>query len=167
MFFGVLIWWKLCVWYTSADEALDDEEKNESLEQGDKYEALEEDEDDDDDEEEVEEYDYPAVVSTEEVRRCNRNNGRGWFCSELAEPGYATCLPHIRGRHDNYQRNQFRKLQGSTSWSEATFEHKVEDAATSAVGDQEEAAGPSSPDTLPHDNWSKAGDPAGLDDEAT
>ena len=61
-----------------------------------KDEALDQEEDDDDglEAEEVEEYDYPAVLITEEVRRCNPNNGRGWICQKMAEPRFAMCLQH-------------------------------------------------------------------------
>jgi hypothetical protein len=105
------------------------------------------------------------VVGKEEVRRCNRNNGRGWVCDELAEPGFTTCLRHIMSRRKAYQRFQSNKLQVRTSGSEAIVEHKIEDAAMTAVGDQEEAASPSSSGTIACAKRRKAGDRTVPDDE--
>jgi hypothetical protein len=151
----------LCLIY-SADEALGEEEKKEAQEH-------ERDNDDDDDdeveEEDVKEYGCTAMVITEEVRRCNRNNGRKWTCADLAEPGYKTCSRHIKSRREAYQRFLSNKVRGSTSGSEAIVEPNIEDAPTSAVGDQEEAASPSSPRTLAHAKRRKAGDSTMPDDE--
>ncbi|KAM0845950.1 hypothetical protein ACQ4PT_056008 [Festuca glaucescens] len=148
----------------SGDESLDEEEENDALEP--EGHDKEEEDNDASEEEEVEEYDCQAPVNMEEVRRCNRNNGCGWICSELAEPGSTMCLRHIIARREAYQRFQSKKLQGSTSGSEATVEPKIEDAVLSAIGDQEEAASPSSPGTLASAKRRKASDPTLPDDEA-
>ncbi|KAM0920636.1 hypothetical protein ACQ4PT_007380 [Festuca glaucescens] len=147
----------------SGGESLGKEEQNKALEQ--EEHGDEEEDDDGSEEEEIEEYDCQTVVIMDEVRRCNRNNGRGWVCDELAEPGFTTCLRHIMSRRKAYQRFQSKKLQGSTSGSEATVDPKIEDVAMTAVGDQEEAASPSSSGTIACAKRSNAGDPTVPDDE--
>ncbi|KAE8767768.1 hypothetical protein D1007_60873 [Hordeum vulgare] len=76
----------------------------------------------------------PAII-TEGVRRCNRSNGKGWFCRKLAHPGYAMCWDHVKNRREYLQKRLYpNELQASIGGSEAM--------------DTEETAGPSSPEEL-------------------
>ncbi|XP_044396765.1 uncharacterized protein [Triticum aestivum] len=83
----------------------------------------------------LEEFFYEPVKITEGVRRCNRSNGKGWFCRKLAHPGYAMCWDHVMNRRKYLQKRLYpNELQASTGRSEAV--------------DWEETSDPSSPEAL-------------------
>lgn len=108
--------------YASAHEAQDMEEDVDVLDKEEGDEPLKE------------YFPKPAII-TEGVRRCNRSNGKGWFCRKLAHPGYAMCWDHIIHRRGYLQKKLHpNELQASTGRSEAV--------------DWEETAGPSSPEDL-------------------
>ena len=76
--------------YASAHEAQDMEEDVDVL--------------DNEEGEPLEEFFYEPVKITEGVRRCNRSNGKGWFCRKLAHPGYAMCWDHVMNRRKYLQK---------------------------------------------------------------
>ncbi|XBH93997.1 hypothetical protein VPH35_084838 [Triticum aestivum] len=83
----------------------------------------------------LEEFFYEPVKITEGVRRCNRSNGKGWFCRKLAHPSYAMCWDHVMNRRKYLQKRLYpNELQASTGRSEAV--------------DWEETSDPSSPEAL-------------------
>ncbi|KQJ90460.1 uncharacterized protein LOC100837429 isoform X2 [Brachypodium distachyon] len=47
----------------------------------------------------------------EEVRRCNRGNGRGSVCRAIAHPGYVLCLRHVEARRNSYNKLQLKRKQ--------------------------------------------------------
>ncbi|KAM3259527.1 hypothetical protein ACQJBY_051026 [Aegilops geniculata] len=79
----------------------------------------------------LEEFFYEPVKITEGVRRCNRSNGKGWFCRKLAHPGYAMCWDHVMYRRKYLQKRLYpNELQASTSRSEAVDWEETSDPSS-------------------------------------
>ena len=54
----------------------------------------------------------PLIMQAE--RRCNRGNGHGWTCGQLAQSGYAMCSKHVKARLENLQRFRAKRRRAST-----------------------------------------------------